>query len=385
MNSHYAAASDTHLLLLAPSVGFGGGIERVAAGIEESWPGQCSRVDLYRRGHVAHPRASALTKAEFLARATGAVIRGRPEVVLALHVGLLPVAVAVAKAVRARLAMFALGGEVFGPSSPARRAMIARCSTVLAISTFTARVLAWRTGIEPGRIVVVPLAIDKRILSAAQSLTPPFQRRASLLTVSRLSSEHRYKGHFAVAESFSQVLQRRPYARWIVVGDGDDLPVLRAHCRALGLSHAVSFEAAASDKRLIDLYATASGFVLPSVADFNRTPPTGEGFGLVYAEAGAFGVPAIASSAAGGAGDIVIEGETGLTVPPDDREALAAAMQCLLDEPEVRDRLGQAARKRVFERHTPTRFAHALSAALGEQAVTDSDDAGWERTGRGNE
>jgi glycosyltransferase involved in cell wall biosynthesis len=74
-----------------------------------------------------------------------------------------------------------------------------------------------------------------------------------------------------------------------------------------------------------------------------------EGFGLAAAEAMAFGRPVVA--AAGGALlELVSDGETGLLVPPRDAAALRAAVERLLRDPELRERLGRAARARARER-----------------------------------
>jgi glycosyltransferase involved in cell wall biosynthesis len=75
-------------------------------------------------------------------------------------------------------------------------------------------------------------------------------------------------------------------------------------------------------------------------------PSRREGFGLVAAEAMAHGKPVVAS-AVGGLLDLVVDGETGLLVPPGDVEALRAALERLLGDPELRRRLGAAGRDRV--------------------------------------
>jgi glycosyltransferase involved in cell wall biosynthesis len=126
----------------------------------------------------------------------------------------------------------------------------------------------------------------------------------------------------------------------------------------------VDFLGTVEDGRLGELYQRADMLVLPSVARPDARPPEGEGFGLVFAEAGAYGVPAVASAAGGGSLDFVRHGETGLTVPPGDPGALAAAILELIEQPALRDRLGEAARRLVLERHTPARFTRALNAAL---------------------
>ncbi len=78
-------------------------------------------------------------------------------------------------------------------------------------------------------------------------------------------------------------------------------------------------------------------------------PSLYEGLGLVYLEAMAFGLPTIATTA-GGASEIVSDGETGLLCPPDDAESIADAIRTLRDEPNLRRRMGDSARER-YENH----------------------------------
>jgi glycosyltransferase involved in cell wall biosynthesis len=78
-------------------------------------------------------------------------------------------------------------------------------------------------------------------------------------------------------------------------------------------------------------------------------PSEREGFGLAAAEAMAFGRPVVAA-AGGGLLELVSDGVTGLLVPPRDAEALRTAVERLLADPELRERLGKAARSRARER-----------------------------------
>jgi glycosyltransferase involved in cell wall biosynthesis len=89
--------------------------------------------------------------------------------------------------------------------------------------------------------------------------------------------------------------------------------------------------------RLLGLYEQAAVVVCPSRR---------EGFGVVCAEAMASGRPVVAS-AVGGLRDLVVDGETGLLVPPRDVPALRAALERLLGDAELRRRLGAAARERA--------------------------------------
>src|SRR5207237_6024463 len=78
-------------------------------------------------------------------------------------------------------------------------------------------------------------------------------------------------------------------------------------------------------------------------------PSRREGYGIACAEAMAHGRPVVAS-AVGGLRDLVVDGETGLLVPPQDIDALRAALERLLADGELRGRLGAAGRKRIAER-----------------------------------
>jgi glycosyltransferase involved in cell wall biosynthesis len=243
--------------------------------------------------------------------------------------------------------------------------MIRGCSSVLSISVFSRSVLARRAEMSAERVAVVPAPVTPELARIAATSARDLGGRASqLLTVSRLDPKHRYKGHFEIAQSFGQVVEQRPDARWVVVGDGEDLVTLQGQCDRLGIARSVEFMGHTTDSELARLYAHSCGLVMPSVADIDATPPTGEGFGLVYAEAGAFGTPSIASTASGGSGEFVVDGRTGLTVPPGHRDALALAMARLLADEGLRERLGAEARQRVLSDHTPERFQAAMRAAL---------------------
>src|SRR5262249_9629759 len=112
----------------------------------------------------------------------------------------------------------------------------------------------------------------------------------------------------------------------------------------------------AGDGPLRDLVPGAAGFVAPAKlgAWYERAavvacPSRREGFGVACLEAVADGRPVVAS-AVGGLLDLVVDGETGLLVPPGDVAALRAALERLLADGELRARLGAAARARARER-----------------------------------
>ncbi|MDX6664073.1 MAG: hypothetical protein QOG68_279 [Solirubrobacteraceae bacterium] len=347
------------LVLLAPSAGLGGGIERVADAVAKAWPEHVDRIDML---DTSRPVATRGRKLVFGARSILAAVRRPRCAVLVIHAGLLPPAALVARLTPARVYLYGMGTEVWGPMSRPQRVGVQACHGLLAISSFTADRMASRSGVARRSVEVVYLPVDEELLALAGA--PPVSAPAEIrfLTVSRLIPEHRYKGHQSVAAAFANVLREIPSARWTVVGDGSDRRGLEDRCRELGIRDAVDFRGAISDEDLAAEYRGATALVLPSASDPDAVPPVGEGFGLVYAEAGAFGVPSIAHENGGGALDYVRDGETGLTV--DGQEALGAAMLLLARDPALRSRLGAAARDLTFERHAGHRFAAALRAAL---------------------
>lgn len=353
------------LMVLAPSVGFGGGIERIANATEAAWRGPLVRIDLFRAGRDQLVKSNVRMKSAFGTRVLVAAMRNRPTIVMALHIGLLPVAIAAARSVRARSVLFAHGTEVWGQMGWIQRATVRRCSAVLSVSGFTAGVVSSRAQIDSNRITVVPAPIADGLAARATKMNPAVgDRPRRLLTIARLASAYRYKGYFEVAAGLPEVLAHCPDAVWTVVGNGPDLAPLRARCEQTGIGRAVEFIDRLSDAELALLYANSCALVMPSVTNIDVRPPTGEGFGLVYAEAAAFGVPSIASTKLGGGAEIVTDGETGLAVAPGDPKALAAAMIRLLTDEPLRQRLGAESRRRVLTNHTGQRFAEALSASL---------------------
>lgn len=151
-----------------------------------------------------------------------------------------------------------------------------------------------------------------------------------------------WKGHRPLLRAFAQVLARRPEARLLVVGEvafwGQEYEQeLRDLAARLGLGERVIWAGFRSD--------------VPEIlrrCDFLVLPSRDEPFGRVLVEAMATGKPVIATQS-GGAPEIVRSGETGLLVPPEDPDALAAAMLRLVEDSAARRAWGEAAMARARE------------------------------------
>lgn len=193
-------------------------------------------------------------------------------------------------------------------------------------------------GVKKTLLAYPPLA--SAFFQEASSHLAPSNAPFTLLTVSRLVAR---KGHLRVLWALAHVQDRLPADwRYRILGDGPEYARIKEEIASLGLTAHVSLEGSVDDLALAQAYKDASVFVMPTIAGRDDR----EGFGMVYVEAGAYGVPSIATLQPG-VDEAVWNEKSGLLVPDGDREALESAMLRLADDPELRARLGSGARMRA--------------------------------------
>jgi glycosyltransferase involved in cell wall biosynthesis len=124
----------------------------------------------------------------------------------------------------------------------------------------------------------------------------------------------------------------------VLAGDGFERPTLARLAEELGIASDVHFLGWVPNSALPEYYRAAALSVVPSLE---------EGFGIPAAEAMGCEVPVVASDA-GGLPEVVEHGVTGLIVPRGDSRALAQAIGSLLENPELRRRMGAAGRERAL-------------------------------------
>ncbi|MBY0372325.1 glycosyltransferase, partial [bacterium] len=188
------------------------------------------------------------------------------------------------------------------------------------------------------------------------------------LSVSRLDATEQYKGQDHVLEALAQLRQTHPQLefRYTIQGDGSDRPRLEALARELGLGEITRFTGSVKDRtELENLYAQSDLFVLPSRYGRWQRKWRGEGFGIVYLEAAAFGVPSLAYDC-GGVKDIFTSEKDGWLAAPDDIPALAQALATLAQDRTRLAALGRAAKARteVFTKRSVAREWAAAATQL---------------------
>jgi phosphatidylinositol alpha-1,6-mannosyltransferase len=180
------------------------------------------------------------------------------------------------------------------------------------------------------------------------------QREPAVLIVGRMWAEERGKGHDQLIAAWPAVRAAIPDAVLWIVGDGDDRKRIMARARMLGVDDSVRFFGRLSDAELGSLYRRASLFAMPSRQ---------EGFGLVYLEAMLNGLPCLGSTA-DAAGQVIVDGKTGILVPYGDVDSIATGVKSILSKPEAAARMGENGRRHVLENFTYSQFRTSLLSAL---------------------
>ncbi len=232
-------------------------------------------------------------------------------------------------------------------------ASLAKADIVAANSRFTAGLAepfakAKVQVLLPG---VIPPAGASRQFAARMAGQNP-----KLLTIARLEPR---KGIDMVLRALPALRDAHPGLTYDIVGKGADRARLERLVKELGIAACVRFHAYVSESEKANFLKNADIFLLAN----RREGTSVEGFGIVFQEAAAFGVPSIAGSD-GGTGDAVLAGETGLIVDGEDENALREAALKLLGDHALRNRLAAAAHKRFWNEFAwdaaVTRFERAL-------------------------
>jgi phosphatidylinositol alpha-1,6-mannosyltransferase len=298
---------------------------------------ECSRVVAVPRvlidptGHLPQQLdfrvGAAKGKAAFLRAAAAAALERAPiDGVICAHIHLLPLAAAAAWARRVPLTLVIYGIDAWQPS----RSIIANRLTrhidaLVAISETTRdRFLDWSC-LERYRARIVPPSIDLSLFQPGPKRPDLLERhrlngRKVIMTVGRLVARERYKGFDEVLNVLPELARAEPTIIYLVVGDGNDRSRLESKASQLGVRDRVVFTGYVDEGDKADYFRLADAYVMPS---------RGEGFGIVFLEAMACGVPVVASLA-DASREAIRNGALGLAVDPDSpNEICQAVLQTL--------------------------------------------------------
>ncbi len=219
-----------------------------------------------------------------------------------------------------------------------RHRVLRRADLVICVSQYCRREVMARAVPDPAKVVVIPNGVEpSRFFPPAAPAPSGAVGCVRFLGVGRLVER---KGFDTVLRALAQLVREGLPAHLTLIGDGPSRTALESLTRELSLSGRVTFTGAVADGELLAAYRQHDVFVMP-----NRQLANGdtEGFGLVFLEASAAGMPVIAGRA-GGAPEAVLDGETGIVVDGDDLADITRAMRQLATDPARRTAMGARGR-----------------------------------------
>lgn len=229
------------------------------------------------------------------------------------------------------------------------RRSLKRADAVLALSTYTARRFAERTGLPLERFPVLRCPVD------TARYTPDGPRWATgptryVVSVGRVDDERKNFG--ALVRTFARVAERHPDVDLVIVGECSEPSPVRRLAAELGVADRVHFPGILEGDELPAAYRGADLFVLTSRQ---------EGLGIVILEAQASGTAPVVMRCGGGE-ELVRDGVDGWLTPAGDEDAFAAALDHALADGQARDAASLRARERVVAESSAAVFTDALRA-----------------------
>jgi glycosyltransferase involved in cell wall biosynthesis len=241
-----------------------------------------------------------------------------------------------------------------------------RRSSAIAVVSRALCEVAVSKGLPPQHLFLSPPAFDISLSAGDDETTQ--RSSTTILTVARLQRQKRID---VLLRALAKVRVSHQQVRLVIVGDGPQLERLQKLALDLDLQSHVEFAGPIEPRsaELFKRYREAAFFALASV---------GEGLGNVFIEAGAFGLATIGCDD-GGTPDVVQHEKTGLLVPPDDEDAVAEAMDRLLADADLRQRLGAQARMWIAD-HFSIESLGRTSYQVAQQVVAGKYSGGdWLR------
>lgn len=270
------------------------------------------------------------TKLGYVAAVAGQLRRNRRfDLIVCSHINLLPIAHLAQRWIKAPLLMLIYGIEAWRPTfSFFSNYLVRNLTGVVSISAATfERFQSW-SGLQGVQPCILPNAVDREqygprgkspVLLAHYGL----QGKVVLMTLGRMVSEERFKGFDKTLEALPELVKTIPNVAYLIGGDGPDRPRLLAKAKELQVADRVVFTGYIPEAEKADHYRLADAYVMPSL---------GEGFGFVFLEAMACGIPVVASRL-DGSREAVRDGMLGVLVTPTDPASVRQGILEALSRP----------------------------------------------------
>ncbi|NJK39869.1 MAG: glycosyltransferase family 4 protein [Oscillatoriales cyanobacterium RM2_1_1] len=243
----------------------------------------------------------------------------RPPLVICGHVNLAHLVETLCRPLGIPYIVLTYGKEVWDPLPEKYRKALQNARQIWTISHYSRDCACQANQLDPKKFRMLPCMVDGDRFIPGPKPKPLIERynlqdAKVLMTVARLWSGDIYKGVDVTIRALPQMLQVFPQVKYLVIGRGDDQPRLAQLAEDLGVRQQVVFAGFIPTEELVEHYRVADAYIMPSQ----------EGFGIVYLEAMACGIPVLAGDADGSA-DPLQQGRLGWQVPHRDPNAVAQA------------------------------------------------------------
>ena len=270
-------------------------------------------------------KSSSFGKLSFVLRAFFAEIFYRPQLIIVGHVNFSPLCLFFKKIFGTKYIITTHGTDVWGLKSKSRIAALKNADKIISVSSYTANRMESEIGGLAEKFMIIPNTIDPdkfKIRPKSAEFLEKYNLvgKKIILTVARLSAQEKYKGYCEVIRAMPAILKSVPSARYLLVGSGDDEARIKNLISELALNKEITLAGRIGDNLLVDCYNSADVFAMPSSI---------EGFGIVFIESTACGVPVVAGNKDGSVG-ATLNGELGILVDPNSTNEIAAAIISIL-------------------------------------------------------
>jgi glycosyltransferase involved in cell wall biosynthesis len=370
-----AAIPIQRTLVLTPSLRNSGGIQRYTRTLTRALEEIVGSPNV-RTIPAGDPRVSPQTgriklsvaaRLGFAWRALCGVILWQPDLIICCHLSLGPAGWAAKLLMRSPYWIVLYGIEAWCDLPYWKRIALKHADRVIVISAFSREQVMRQHQIRSEQISNLPCTLDDNLLSVnpVENGSHPqlSNKQRVILTVARMDASEQYKGHDIVLRALSSVIGKVPNLTYVIVGDGDDRPRLELLAQKLSVANHVVFTGEISDSELAALYQRSELFILPARTVVGSPNPKGEGFGIVFLEAMAFGKPVVGPRY-GAPAEIIRDGQNGLLVDPEDPASVAGALSRLLADPDVGAAMGKAGSNYVRANYSYGAFREKLREAL---------------------
>ncbi len=261
------------------------------------------------------------------------VLRENPdfEFIVCGHINLLPIAHLVGVWLRKPILLFVYGIDVWQPSKRKLiNKLIKNIAHFVSISEITKERFTKWAKLSDKKGSIIPNAIHMENYGAGDKNSRLISQygldgKTVLMTLGRLSADERYKGFDEIIELLPELIREISGIVYMIIGSGGDRERLQKKAMLLGVGGHVVFTGFVSESEKPDYYRLADAYVMPSY---------GEGFGFVFLEALACGIPVVASNIDGGR-EAVRHGKLGALVDPHDAEDIKKGILKALKQPRM--------------------------------------------------